>query len=85
MNAVQWRSRALRELNSLDRVVARRVLAALERYAETGHGDVIRLRTQEGGHDSVLAIGASCSKIFRMARSEFSGCCTAAKPTAREK
>ena len=55
MNAVQWRSRALRELNSLDRVVARRVVAALERYAETGHGDMIRL--QDSGGRSRLRVG----------------------------
>lgn len=48
MKTIQWRSRALRDLNSLDQVVARRVVVALERYAATGHGDVIRLQDSAG-------------------------------------
>jgi mRNA-degrading endonuclease RelE of RelBE toxin-antitoxin system len=55
VKAIQWRSRALRELNSLDKVVARRVVVALERYAATGHGDVIRL--QDSGGKSRLRVG----------------------------
>lgn len=41
--AVTWRSPARRELRRLDRPEQRRVIAAVERFAETGHGDVVRL------------------------------------------
>jgi len=41
--AVTWRSPARRELRRLEPQVQRRVVAAIERFAETGHGDVVRL------------------------------------------
>ena len=40
---VIWRSPALRDLRRLDSPQQRRVIAALTRYAEAGHGDVTRL------------------------------------------
>ena len=39
--------RARRDLRSLDRPVAVRVIRAINRYAETGNGDVISLRGRE--------------------------------------
>ncbi len=44
MKTVSWSAPAANDLDSLDRVVARRIREALLRYAETGSGDVIRLQ-----------------------------------------
>lgn len=44
MKSIIWAPQARADLRRLDRQVAVRILRALERYAETGHGDVTRLR-----------------------------------------
>ena len=44
MRAVQFLPAALRDFDGLDRITQERVIAALERYAATGHGDVKRLQ-----------------------------------------
>lgn len=41
--AVHWETDALREARRLDRVTRRRIVEALDRYAETNYGDVKRL------------------------------------------
>jgi mRNA interferase RelE/StbE len=41
---VEWTERALKEAQRLDRQVRARVLNALDRFAASGHGDIIRLR-----------------------------------------
>jgi mRNA interferase RelE/StbE len=41
--AVTWRSPSRRELRRLDPPERRRVIAAVERFAETGEGDIRRL------------------------------------------
>ena len=46
---------ARRDLRRLDRHTAQRVLAALDRYAETGHGDVRRLTAM--GDELSLRVG----------------------------
>lgn len=40
---VVWRSPALRELRRLDPPDQRRIIAAIERFSQTGEGDVQRL------------------------------------------
>jgi mRNA interferase RelE/StbE len=40
---VDWRPRALKDMEKLDHKTSQRVLDALERLAETGHGDVTKL------------------------------------------
>jgi mRNA interferase RelE/StbE len=44
MRTVQFLPAALRDFAGLDRVTQQRVVAALERFAATGHGDVKRLQ-----------------------------------------
>ena len=44
---IRWAASAEREANKLDPPVERRVVAALERYAATGYGDVVRLTNVE--------------------------------------
>lgn len=39
---VRWLRRALKDLKRLDPPVQRRVIDAVERFAQTGHGDVVR-------------------------------------------
>jgi mRNA interferase RelE/StbE len=46
---------AQRDLGRLDRVVAARIVRAIERYAATGHGDVKRL--QGRGDEMRLRVG----------------------------
>ncbi len=48
-------TRARRDLGRLDRVVAARIVRAIERYAATGHGDVTRL--QGRGSEMRLRVG----------------------------
>jgi mRNA-degrading endonuclease RelE of RelBE toxin-antitoxin system len=38
--AVEWRPRAVKDLEKLDRTVAQRVIDAVERFAQAGQGDV---------------------------------------------
>jgi mRNA-degrading endonuclease RelE of RelBE toxin-antitoxin system len=45
---IRWSARASDDLNSLDRAIARRIRDGLRRYAETEHGDVIRLQGGAG-------------------------------------
>jgi mRNA interferase RelE/StbE len=40
---LEWKPRALKDAEKLDQKARERVLAALERLAETGHGDVTKL------------------------------------------
>jgi mRNA interferase RelE/StbE len=44
MRRVEFLPAALRDFDALDRVTQGRVIAALERFAATGHGDVKRLQ-----------------------------------------
>ena len=44
MRQIIWHSRAQAEFNRLPRQARERILAALERFAETGHGDIQKLR-----------------------------------------
>ena len=41
--ALAWHPQALRDLRRLDRQIAARVIAAVERYASTESGDIVRL------------------------------------------
>jgi mRNA-degrading endonuclease RelE of RelBE toxin-antitoxin system len=41
---IRWQSAAERDLSRLDRSTKERVIAAVERFAATGEGDVVRLR-----------------------------------------
>ncbi len=44
---IEWTPRARKDLRKLDRQVAARVVAAVERLARTGEGDVLRLTAVE--------------------------------------
>jgi len=41
---VSWTSPAQRDLRRLDRELQRRIVDSVDRFAETGHGDVVRLQ-----------------------------------------
>lgn len=45
---IVWSHEADSDLERLDRAMLERVVAAVERYAQTGHGDVKPLRGQSG-------------------------------------
>jgi mRNA interferase RelE/StbE len=51
---VAWASSAVRDLRRLDRKLVERILGAVERFAEDGHGDVKRL---QGCEEYRLRIG----------------------------
>jgi mRNA-degrading endonuclease RelE of RelBE toxin-antitoxin system len=44
---LEWHERALQDVERLDRRTRERIVGALERLAETGHGDVIPLRGRQ--------------------------------------
>ena len=44
MKAVEWSEQARADLRALDRPAAIRILEALTRFLETGHGDVRKLQ-----------------------------------------
>lgn len=48
MRSVEWSKASRDDLRGLDPNVARRVIAAVSRYVENGHGDVKRLAGSEG-------------------------------------
>lgn len=43
---IEWTDRALKDAGRLDRPIRERVLAGLERLAETGYGDIKRLESE---------------------------------------
>jgi mRNA interferase RelE/StbE len=45
---ILWSARAAKDRDALDDVARARVLSGLERYAETGHGDVAALKGRPG-------------------------------------
>jgi len=45
---LEWHERALQDVERLDRRARERIIASLERLAETGYGDVVPLRGREG-------------------------------------
>ncbi len=45
---VRWTGPATRDIGRLDQTTARRIRQAINRYAETGYGDVISLRGRQG-------------------------------------
>ena len=48
MRLIRWSRPAQNDIGKLDPPVARRILAALDHYAETGHGDIVRLKDSPG-------------------------------------
>lgn len=55
MKRLEWSPQAQNDVRKLDRAVARRIFAALDRYAETGYGDLARLQGQS--HEYRLRVG----------------------------
>ena len=55
MTTIEWSPQAQIDIRKLDRAVARRILTAVDRYAETGHGDIVRLKGQ--GNEYRLRVG----------------------------
>lgn len=47
---VEWSREAVKDLRRLDRRTKERLLEAVERLAETGHGDLIRLQPPLDGY-----------------------------------
>ena len=47
MTTIEWSPQAQSDIRKLDRAVARRIFTALDRYSETGYGDILRLKGQE--------------------------------------
>lgn len=45
---VEWKGRALKALNRLDKRARERIVSAVEQLAATGHGDVKKLRGDPG-------------------------------------
>jgi len=52
---IDWTDRALKDAEQLDRQVRARIVGTLDRLAETGHGDLIRL--QGSGSQLRLRVG----------------------------
>ena len=48
MRAISWSEHARLDIRRLDRDTAMRIFAALHRFAETGEGDIRKLKDQEG-------------------------------------
>ena len=43
---IVWTQRATHDLRSMDRAAASRIVTAVERFAQTGYGDVARIKAQ---------------------------------------
>ena len=50
MRKLEWTGQAQDDLRAVDRVVAQRIYSTIRRYAETGSGDVKRLRDFGGAY-----------------------------------
>ncbi len=50
----EWTARALKDLKQLDRLTSARIIAAAVRFAETGYGDVRRVK---GTDEFALRVG----------------------------
>jgi len=55
VTTIEWSPHAQNDIRKLDRAVARRIFIALDRYAETGYGDIVRLKGQ--GNEYRLRVG----------------------------
>ena len=65
---VVWTKPAQRDVGSLSADVTQRVIAAVDRFAETGHGDVERLK---GEHPPTLRLRVGDYRVrFRIAGGE---------------
>ena len=60
MTELDFSRRALRDLGKLDPKIQTRVVAGIERYVETGVGDVVNVKAQRGQR---LAVG-DCRVFF---------------------
>lgn len=49
ISRVRWTERALKDVARLDRVTRERILAGIEKLAESGHGNLKRLHGGEAG------------------------------------
>jgi mRNA interferase RelE/StbE len=45
--SIPWTERSLKDLERLHKPLRQRIIAAVERFADTGHGDVRRLRGRD--------------------------------------
>jgi len=45
---IEWSPEARADLRRLDRIIAQRVFRAVDRFARTGYGDVVRLHGTQG-------------------------------------
>jgi mRNA-degrading endonuclease RelE of RelBE toxin-antitoxin system len=54
---IEWTSHALKDARRLDRPIRERIVEAIERLAEAGQGDVVRLQAPLSGYRLGLEIG----------------------------
>lgn len=72
--ALLWKPRALKEVRKLDRQAQQRVLAALDAFAETGRGDIVKLqdiqppeyRLRVGEYRVRLRLGAQVIEVLNV-------------------
>ena len=78
---VIWSPAARAQLRAIDRETARQILQAIDRYLDTGAGDVIKLQPPRPSSACVSATTAYASTTTAQP-SPSSASATAAKPTA---
>jgi mRNA interferase RelE/StbE len=62
---VKWTSRASKDLARLDRQTQRRIVAVVKRFAETGYGDIKRLK---GPEEEVYRLRVGDWRVFSSLR-----------------
>jgi hypothetical protein len=70
---IAWSDQARSDVRKLDCPTAMRIFAALHRFAETGQGDVKRLKEEVANSACALATIASASPRKRVAEANESG------------
>lgn len=69
---IEWTELARRDVRGLDRTVAMRIFEAILRFAQTGHGDVVRLdgplagklRLRAGDYRSLFKLNGTTMRVL---------------------
>lgn len=81
MREVEWTETALEDMAALDKGIARRVKQAVERFADTGAGNVKRLQGIDPPEYRLRVGDSGSASIWTTRPSRFSAFAIGAKPT----
>ena len=82
MKDIEWTEASLEDMAALDKGIARRVKQAVERFAESGAGNVKKLQGIDPPEYRIRVATTGSVSNWMARHFAFSACVTAAKPIA---